>query len=310
MSNETPLGPGGEFDAIRSLLERWGPAASGIGDDAAVLDVPRGERIVVSTDASVESRHFLGGWLTPEEIAYRAVTAALSDLAAMAARPMAILWAVNLPEMWRSALPELADGVRAAARAAHARIVGGNITAAHEMSLTTTVIGSVYEPLMRRGARPGDQVYVTGRLGGPMLALDALIAGRRPEPAHRERFARPVARIAPARWLADRGATAGLDISDGLTGDAAHLAAASAVQLTIDVERIPAMAGADMLTAAMSGEEYELLVAAPSLDTAEFERAFSIPLTAIGEVRAGAGAIFRQEGRPITLGRGHDHLSR
>lgn len=310
MSNETPLGPGREFDAIRTLLERWGPAASGIGDDAALIDVPRGERLVVSTDASVESRHFLGGWLTPEEVAYRAVTAALSDLAAMAARPIAILWAVNLPEMWRSALPELADGVRAAARAAHARIVGGNISASHEVSLTTTVIGSVYEPLRRRGARPGDRVYVTGRLGGPMLALNALVDGKRPEPHHRDRFARPAARIAQARWLADRGATAGLDVSDGLTSDAGHLAAASGVQLTIDVERVPAIAGADALTAAMSGEEYELLVTAPSLDVEVFQQAFDLPLTAIGEVSAGSGALFRQKGRPITLGRGHDHFTR
>src|SRR3954464_11451242 len=95
---------------------------AGIGDDAAVIDVPRGERLVVSTDASVENRHFREGWLTPEEIGYRAVTAALSDLAPMAAGPIAVLWAINLPDRWREHLPELADGARAAASATKAKI--------------------------------------------------------------------------------------------------------------------------------------------------------------------------------------------
>lgn len=309
MTGETPLGSGAEFDAIRALLERWGAAADGIGDDAAVLDVPRGERLVVSTDAAVEGRHFREGWLTPEEIGYRAVTAALSDLAAMAARPIAVLWSVNLPERWRPSLDALADGVRAAAATAGARIVGGNIAASGELSLTTTVIGSVFEPLRRRGARPGDHLYVTGVLGGPALALAGFTGDRPPRPEHRERFVRPQARIAQARWLADRGATAGLDISDGITGDAAHLAAASGVRLTIDLERLPAIAGADARTAAQSGEEYELLVAAPSLDAAAFAKAFDLPLTRIGEASAGDGVIFRERGAPVALRHGHDHLS-
>src|SRR4051812_4775885 len=110
-----PLGPGKEFDSIRELVAKLGDTASGIGDDAATLDIPRGEHLVVSTDASVENRHFREGWLTPEEIGYRAVTAALSDLAAMAASPIAVLWAVNLPDRWRQHLPALADGARDAA---------------------------------------------------------------------------------------------------------------------------------------------------------------------------------------------------
>ena len=83
--NTTALGPGGEFDAIRMLLARWGERAVGIGDDAAMLDVPRGEQLVVSVDSAVENEHFRREWLTPREIGYRAVTAALSDLAAMSA---------------------------------------------------------------------------------------------------------------------------------------------------------------------------------------------------------------------------------
>ena len=306
--SDTRLGPGKEFDAIRELIARLGDTAHGVGDDGAVLDIPRGDRLVVSTDASVENQHFKEGWLTPEEIGYRAVTAALSDLAAMAAHPVAILWAVNLPERWRQHLASLGDGARAAARAAKAKIVGGNLAASNELSITTTVLGSVFAPLERRGARPGDRLYVTGELGGPAMALAALLSGHKPESRHRARFAKPVARLLEARWLADRGATAGLDISDGLVGDARHLAAASAVGLSIHIDRLPLIEGADPMTGVRSGEEYELLVAAPSLDTTEFATRFGIPLTEIGEV-GGTEVAFLERGRPMDVGRGHDHLS-
>ena len=95
-----PLGRGREFDAIRALLARWGDRAVGVGDDAAVVHVPRGDELVASVDAAIENRHFRDDWLTPREIGYRAVTAALSDLAAMAAQPLGILLALALPERW------------------------------------------------------------------------------------------------------------------------------------------------------------------------------------------------------------------
>lgn len=307
--NETPLGPGNEFDAIRELIARLGNAATGIGDDAAVLDVPRGEHLVVSTDAAIENRHFREDWLTPQEIGYRAVTAALSDLAAMAASPIALLWAINLPERWRKNLPALADGARAAADTAKARIVGGNLASSEGLSITTTVIGSVFTPLRRVGAKPGDKLYVTGKLGGPAMALNAFIAGRKPEPAHRDRFAKPRARIIESRWLADRGATAGLDISDGLAGDAYHLAAASKVGLTIHIDRLPLIDGADAMTAARSGEEYELLITAPLLDVSVFSSRFGLNLTEIGEV-GGANVRFLDRGRAVDPGSGHDHFSK
>jgi thiamine-monophosphate kinase len=306
--NETRLGPGGEFDAIRELLARLGDSAAGVGDDAAILDIPRGDRLVVSTDASVEHRHFRDGWLTPQEIGYRAVTAALSDLAAMAARPVAVLWAVNLPESWRPRLGELAEGARDAARAAGVKIAGGNLAAAGELAIVTTVIGSAFRPLRRQGAKPADRLYVTGRLGGPAMALAALSEGTELEARYRARFARPAARLHESRWLVDRGATAGLDISDGLAGDARHLAAASGVGLRVDLDRIPRIDGADRIVAAKSGEEYELLVAAPELPVAEFEKAFGLPLTEVGEVVAGESVAFLDGGKAIEIGGGHDHL--
>lgn len=305
---ETRLGAGGEFDAIREIVERLGDAASGIGDDAALLDIPRGDRLVVSTDASVEGGHFKADWLTAQEIGYRAVTAALSDLAAMAAHPIAVLWAVNLPDRWLPMLPEIADGVRDAARQVKAKVVGGNLAGSNELSIVTTVIGSVFRPLERNGAAPGEKVYVTGRLGGPLSALGSFIGKTSPNPGHRERFARPVARIAEARWLADHGATAGLDISDGIAGDAAHLAVASGVGLRIDLDRLPRLEGIEPPVAAISGEEYELLVTAPALDVGEFEARFGIPLTEVGEVIAGTSVAFFDRGRPTEVSGGHDHL--
>jgi thiamine-monophosphate kinase len=305
----TRLGGGKEFDAIRDLIARFNESGSGIGDDAAAFEVPRGDQVVVSVDASVENRHFRPDWLTPEEIGYRAVTAALSDLAAMAAQPIAVLWAVNLPKRWRQYLPALADGALEAAKAADAKIVGGNLTASEELCITTTVIGSAFAPLRRDGAKQGDKVYVTGTLGAPAMALAALSANQVPDPRYKGRFAKPTVRIREGRWLLDNGATSGLDISDGLVGDAAHLAAASGVGLTIHIDRIPAVDGADGATAARSGEEYELLVTAPALDVSEFAAKFGIPLTEIGEV-GGSDIAFLDRGRPVQPGSGHDHFSK
>ena len=110
-SNHVPLGDGAEFDAIREMLAQWGDRAHGIGDDAAVLDVPPGEQLVTSTDASVEGVHFKRDWLSPVEIGGRATAAALSDLAAMAATPLGLLLALGVPDDWREELPELAGGV-------------------------------------------------------------------------------------------------------------------------------------------------------------------------------------------------------
>src|SRR4051812_39417415 len=128
MPDHSRLAGGAEFDTIRALLARWGAAARGIGDDAAILDVPRGDSLVASVDATVEGRHFRDAWLTPREIGYRAAIAAMSDLAAMAAHPLGMLLALALPARWRSNVDALADGLGDAAREHAVPIVGGNIT--------------------------------------------------------------------------------------------------------------------------------------------------------------------------------------
>ncbi|MDB4889587.1 MAG: thiamine-monophosphate kinase [Gemmatimonadetes bacterium] len=305
------MGDGAEFDAIRRLLDIWGSNASGIGDDAAIVDVPSGERLVVSTDASVENVHFRREWLTAEEIGGRAAAAALSDLAAMAATPRGLLLALALPDDWRTELDALARGVGNVASTARCPIIGGNITLASELSLTLTVLGSAVVPLERRGAIIGDDIYVTGRLGGPGAALKSWLGGATPSPEHRARFASPAPRLREARWLASLGAHASIDISDGLLGDAAHLARASHVSIVLDERAIPCVDGVMLDDACVSGEEYELLVAMPhdaSIDTDAFEREFGLPITRVGSVVSSAQGTVRFVGGLVPTSRGHDHL--
>ena len=308
----TPLGAGAEFDLVRELVARLGDVARGVGDDAATVDLPPGERMVVSTDVFVEGTHFLPGWLTPDEVGYRATAAALSDLAAMAATPRAVVVAITTPDAWRASLPAIADGIARAARANGVHVVGGDLARGKELGVAVTVIGSAAAPVSRGGARVGDAVWVTGTLGGPGAAVVAWYAGRVPGAPHRARVANPAPRIAAAQWLASHGATAMIDISDGLVADLGHVAAASGVRVVLDVDRVPHLAGIDALVAARGGEEYELAVAAPpTLDAQAFTARFNLPLTRVGEVVAGpAGVVAAPGGSPLPDSRGFDHFAR
>lgn len=305
------LGPGREFDVIREMLARWGDRAQGIGDDAAILSLPPGEQFVVSTDTSVDDVHFRRAWLSAEEIGYRATAAALSDLAAMAARPLGLLLALVVPDAWLGAVPSLADGVGAAAAATDARIIGGDLSRGAQLSLGVTVIGATRQPLLRSAARPGHLLYVTGALGGPGAALAAFVTGRAPAPEDRARFARPVPRTREAVWLAAHGACAAIDISDGLAADARHIAAASGVTLSIDLDRVPCVASVKPVDAVRSGEEYELLISAPpDADLTSFDAHFGCGLTAIGRVLEddGRGVITTLGTRGVEITGGYDHF--
>ncbi len=305
----TELGTGTEFDLVRTLLAEWGDAARGIGDDAAVIQVPPNEKLVVSTDTSVEGAHFMREWLDHSEIGYRAAAAALSDLAAMAARPLGALIALTLPASDRAQARALATGIKAAVVASGCPIIGGDLTGGTTLSITVTVLGSAVRPLTRSGARIGDRVYVTGTLGGPGAAVRAWLSGRKPSDVDRARFAQPVPRIEEALALAARGATSAIDISDGLMADLAHVAAASSVRIEIELERIPHLAGVSALDAASSGEEYELAVTASSLDTHALAGDLGLPLTEIGRIVAGpTGVVLLDKGNPIAIPAGYDHF--
>ena len=303
------LGPGKEFDIVRSLLAEWGKSAQRIGDDAAIIEVPPGERLVVTTDTSVEGIHFRREWLNSFEIGYRATAAALSDLAAMAARPLGILIALTLPKGDRNEAREIAIGIREGASAVLCPIVGGDLSAGETLSLTITALGSAARPLARSGAKVGQRVYVTGRLGGPAAAVRAWSDGKQPTDAERARFACPVPRIDAAMGLAARGATSGIDISDGLAADLAHIAAASNVAIELDAARIPRFDGVSSSQAIASGEEYEVVVTAPEVDTAAFAAEFGLELTEIGRVVAGPQRVTVLEGgQKVSTPPGFDHF--
>jgi thiamine-monophosphate kinase len=311
---------GREFDAIRELLAIWGDVAVGIGDDAAVLVPPTDASLVVSTDACIEHVHFRSDWLTPYEIGGRAATAALSDLAAMGARAQSVLVSLTVPQDWRARLGEVARGIGDVVRMAGGRIVGGNISRSQTFGITLTAIGAAVQPVSRRGAQPGDMVFVTGVLGGPGAALDAFTRGHTPADWLRTRFASPVPRLAEGEWLAARGVTAMIDISDGLHADVAHLARASDVEVVLDATRIPCGLSLTPAEALASGEEYELLGTAPagvaSALGEAFAREFALPLTWIGAVEARTGAapvritgIAAERDARVEIAGGHDHFT-
>ncbi|MGE5926975.1 MAG: thiamine-phosphate kinase [Gemmatimonadota bacterium] len=317
----TPLGPGPEFDRIRRIASELRQPSAELGDDAAVI--PDGDgALVVSTDASVEGVHFRREWLTLEEIGWRAAAAALSDLAAMGACPVGVLAALAVPGTASADAPaEVMRGVGAAAQATGASVLGGDLASATTWVVTVTVIGRAARPVRRSGARPGDGLWVTGALGASRAALLAWQGGAEPGPDAREAFAHPVPRIDAGRWLADHGARAMLDLSDGLAADVHHLAAASDVRLDVDLSRVP-VAGAAVapalaastepaIFAAQGGEDYELLVALPDAfaepDIRAFEAATGLALTSVGGVHRGSGVRFLLRGERVPL-EGFDHF--
>ncbi|MDQ3242142.1 MAG: thiamine-phosphate kinase [Gemmatimonadota bacterium] len=306
----TPLGPGREFDAIRRLLERWGPRARQIGDDGAVISGLGERAVVTSIDTSVHNVHFRRDWLTPADIGYRSAVSALSDLAAMGARPVGILAALTLPASWLPRLDQIGDGIGDAAELCNAPILGGDLTRGEVLSLTFSVLGTARAPLCRSAARPGDFIYVTGQLGGSASALRDFMGNRSPSAEALVRFARPVPRIEEAIWISDKGAKTAIDISDGLAADLAHVAAASKVSITVDMNMLPTFAGVPAEDAVRSGEEYELAVTSPlELDTGEFEERFQLPLTLVGRVSAGeASVVLVQDGAPIATPRPFAHF--
>lgn len=307
------LGPGAEFDRIRLVWNRLAQAAEGGGDDCAIVQFGS-EKIAISVDSMVEDTHFRVGWLEPGEIGWRAAAAALSDLAAVAASPRGVLVALGLnPEYPEDFSAEIMSGAAAAAKAVDAKIWGGDLFRCDKMMLNVTVVGGIDGKVLRRdGASPGDQLYVTGRLGGPAQALNSFLARGSPEASARERFARPVPRVAEAKWLRDRGATAMIDISDGLVADAEHLAAASSVKLVVNYEKVPVHPAVENPDAALvGGEEYELLFAVAGESatlSADFRDAFNLDLSCIGRVEQGNGVQVFKGGGAVQIQGGYLHF--
>ena len=279
----------------------------GPGDDAAVVRIPAGEHVVLSCDLSVEDVHFRRAWLTWEEIGWRATASALSDLAAMGARPLGALLAVALaPELDTAVAESLASGAGECLRQFDSVLLGGDLSRSPGPAVVdVSVVGSIEVPLSRAGAQPGDEIWVTGWLGGAAAASASWSSGLEPDVRARRAFARPVPRLAEISWLRERSAVhSAVDLSDGLAGDATHIAAASEVRVVLERDAIPLHPVLDEFAdrsvatriAATGGEDYELLLTVEPgrlepLRTG-FETTFDIPLTKIGRVESGLGMVW------------------
>lgn len=301
------------LDRIRARLPRPGPCVLlGSGDDAAVT-IPGGVT-ATSVDALVDGVHFRREWSTPAQIGAKALSVALSDLAAMGAEPGEAYVVLGIPtDLDEDGCLELLDGIARVAEETGTTPAGGDVTRAPALTLAVTVVGharSMDNLVTRSGARPGDALVVTGELGGAAAGLLSLEADeRRPELIARQLEPKP--RLAEGRALVKAGATAMIDLSDGLGGDANHLAQASGVGLRIDATALPLTDGVTELTLAVSGgEDYELLAALPEEKLASAVAAVENHgrLTRIGTVTAGEGVEIRLPGGGLLEPKGFDQL--
>jgi len=293
----------GEFDRLREIFARLGPRAGDLGDDCALVPMG-GTTLALSIDCSLEGVHFRTDWLTFEEIGWRSAASALSDLAAEGAAPVGVLVSLGMPGGGDHGA-EIMDGVGAAAQSVGAKVLGGDLVRSEQYLVDVCVLGTADRPVRRAGAHVGDGVWVTGRLGGAALALAGYRSGTRPGGALGRRYSHPEPRVTAGVWLAAHGATAMIDISDGLAADAGHLAAASGVGLEIALERLPCWDGVAPLAAAASGEEFELLVTLP----AAFNARPDFELTRIGECVSGGGVRLLEGNTPVALPAGYDHFA-
>ena len=309
---------GGEFDLIRRMVDvGWKGSRQvlvGPGDDGAVL---RGG-LVISTDLMVEGVHFERDWIRSEELGFRAVAAGLSDLAAMGAEPVAILLSIVVPGAGEDAVA-LQRGASEAAARAGATLVGGDLSRSPGPTMVDVVaVGRASRrPVLRSGARPGNQLWVSGCLGGAAWAVRCWSAGANPPGRARLRFVEPPDRTALGARLAEEGiALAMIDVSDGLVADLGHLVRASGVGAYVHYDEVPAMEGLPegLNRGLVGGEDYELLFAAEpgSRDAiVRLSKATGVPLHSIGDVVEGEGVEVRLAGGgTLNLERpGFDHFS-
>jgi len=310
----TTAAPLGEFDLIAKYFSR--PAARavlGVGDDCALLAVPEGMRLAVSTDMLVEGRHFLST-VDPQALGHKALAVNLSDLAACGASPVAFTLALAAPRADVAFFEGFSRGLLALADEHGCELVGGDTTQG-PLNVCITVFGivPVGQALLRSGARDGDDLYVSGTLGDARLALEvfrghvALSDGG----FARARIAmeRPVPRV--ALGVALRGvATSAIDLSDGLLGDLGHVLRASTLGASVQVDAIPRselLRGLPLpwqreCTLA-GGDDYELLFCAPperSERVAAAARSAGVDVTRIGRVEARPGLrLVDRDGQPV-----------
>lgn len=324
-------------EAIARVLSGDEPGVLvGIGDDAAVLE-PRGGDLVFTTDLLVEGIHFERGSSSARDLGAKAVTVNVSDVAAMGASPRYAIAAIGVPEDVEAAwVIELTGGMREACAEYALALVGGDTNRADLVVVSVAVVGEVApgRAVLRSGARVGDRIVVTGSLGAAAggLSLSRAASGRAADALSQpwgraliEALERPVARVGEAQVLARVGATAMMDLSDGLSTDLSRLCEASGVGARVVLGAVPVAEtlsmGAEMLEvdarslALSGGEDYELLATLPG-DAVESARAdlqagFGVDLSEIGEIVEGSSVVaLDADGRTTLLApSGWDHFA-
>lgn len=316
----------GEFELIRQFFaaapcaQAGEGVALGIGDDCALLELPAGEQLAISTDTLVSGVHFPDS-ADPFLLGQRALGVSVSDLAAMGATPVGFTLALTLPRAEASWLEAFARGLEQMAQRCAIRLIGGDTTRG-PLSLTLSVFGRVPSglALTRKGAQVGDLLCVGGELGDAAGALPLVLGQQRAESAGAAallaRYWSPLPQL--ELGLALRGkATAALDISDGLLADCGHIAAASGVELIIEQAQVPlsnallAQVGeTSALQCALSGgDDYRLAFTLPPEYLADLQQA-GLPVRVIGRVAAGQGVtLLDAQGLPVQPPRsGYQHF--
>lgn len=276
----------------------------GPGDDCAVLDLPA-VRLCVSTDTLNEGVHFPLG-APGEVVAHRVFAATVSDVAAMAARPVGLTLALTMPEADEVFLQGYSDRLKALTHEYQTPLVGGNV-ARGPLSVTGQIMGvaGASGPLLRSGARPGDQVYVTGSPGAAALGLQAALVDLDVDDPVQAPYLFPAARV-DAGFAVGTVASAGIDITDGLLADLGHIAEASGVGARLEAELLPRAAGVSLTQILSGGDDYELCITVPP-DAAPDPALW----TRIGQIVDAAAGVFcvGGDGRPVTPGHpGYRHF--
>jgi len=298
-----------EFELIRKYFERPTPGAVlGVGDDAALLRPAAGMELAVSTDLLLEGRHFRAG-ADPRKLGHKTLAVNLSDMAAMGARPRWATLALALPAADESWLDGFARGFFALAERHGVELVGGDTTRG-PLTLCVAIIGEVPrgQALLRGGAAAGDEIWVSGELGGAALALS-----QPGNSAAAQRLDEPEPRVGLSLRL--RGiATAAIDVSDGFAQDLGHILERSGLSARVEYERLPKFPGADASHVLSGGDDYELIFTAPRDRRGAIEELsgdIGLPLTRVGTIRGGKPdlEILDGAGHRIVPQRGFDHFA-
>ena len=275
----------GEAGLIRHIRDRFGSKAGvlpvGLGDDAAVIDIPPGCSLVFCSDLVVENTHFARDLHPPASIAHKAIAANVSDVAAMGGIATYFLISLSAPpNLEWTWLEGFFQGVENACWQFDIVLVGGDSASSEHIFVDVSMIGRVKsgQAVRRSGAEPGDAIYVTGTLGASMLGFERLKEGNNTDAAvKRHLFPQPRYQVGPA--VAGK-AHAMIDVSDGLSTDLSHILTESKVSARIYKDRLPIWPGAEEHHALHGGEEYELIIVAPQLP----QMVDGVPLTHIGEI--------------------------